>query len=94
MASHPSHTSSFLTPVDVKLNQTNYKEWHTTVRVILYGLDLFGHVDGTTLPPAESSFLGSGDSSRSTLASSDSSAWHAADHRAMAIIYQSCELDV
>ena len=94
MPSPSSYTPNFLTHVDVKLNGANYKEWLTTVRVILLGLKLFGHVDGTCLPPLEFFTSSPGGSTSSTMASSDRSAWHAADHQAMAVICQSCELDV
>ena len=65
MASHSHHTPSFLTPddVDVKLNGSNYKEWLTTIRVILLGLEMFGHIDSTSISPLESSITSSGGSS-------------------------------
>lgn len=39
---------NFLSPVDVKLNASNYKEWCPTL-----GYKLLGHVDGTSPSPKE-----------------------------------------
>lgn len=52
---HMASTSSlnFPTPVDVKLNGSNYKEWYTTMHIILLGLELLSHVDGTSFLPKE-----------------------------------------
>ena len=62
--------------------------------MILLGLELFGHVDSTCPPPSELSTSSLGSPTSSTLASSNRSAWHAANQRAMAVICQSCGLDV
>ena len=54
--------TSFLQKADVILDGQNYKAWSATVGVILCGLDLWGHIDGTepappppAVSPAESS---------------------------------------
>lgn len=43
-----SYSPHFLTSMDVKLKGSNYKEWFTTVSIILLGVELLGHVDGTS----------------------------------------------
>ena len=96
MASHSHHIPSFLTPddVDVKLNGSNYKEWLTTIRVILLGLEMFGHIDSTSISPLESSITSSGGSSSTTSALSARHSWHTDDHRATTLICQSCEINI
>lgn len=42
----------FLAPVNIKLNDFNYREWFTTVCIILLGMDLFSHIDGTSPQPS------------------------------------------
>lgn len=75
MASFSS--SLFLAPVDVKLNASNYKERFTTVRIILFGMVLLGHVDCTFPQPSKAN-----------------ASWTLADHCTMAVICQSCEIDI
>ena len=94
MAFPSPHTPNFLNLVDVKLNGANYEKWLTTVCMILLGLELYVHVDGTYPPPLEFSTSSPGGLTSNTFVSSDRNAWHAANHRAIAVICQSCELDV
>ncbi|XP_039146892.1 uncharacterized protein LOC120284166 [Dioscorea cayenensis subsp. rotundata] len=47
-----SSAPHFLAPVDIKLNGFNYREWFTTVRIVLLGMDLLAHVDGTSPQPS------------------------------------------
>ena len=56
---HLSHSShGFHTAVDVKLNEDNYKIWADSVRLILFGLDLLSHIDGSPLETASSEASG------------------------------------
>ena len=91
MAEQHSHSShGFHTVVDVKLNGDNYKIWAGSVRLILFGLDLLSHIDGS--PPAAASSEASGDSTPASSAhDSGRSRWHLDDRRACAIIGQSLE---
>ncbi|KAH7663855.1 Retrotransposon Copia-like N-terminal protein [Dioscorea alata] len=90
---------SYLQKADVMLDGKNYKAWSSTLRVLLRGLNLWGHVDGTRPPPI-SSTVASSTSSSSTVtgASSSPSAdllkWTEDDARTIAIICQSCELPI
>ena len=64
MADQHSHSPhSFHTVVDVKLNGDNYKIWAGSVRLILFGLDLLFHIDGS--PPEVASSADSADSTSS-----------------------------
>lgn len=47
-----SFSQHFLALVDVKLNGSNYREWFTIVRIILHGIGLVGHVNGTSPQPS------------------------------------------
>ena len=81
--SHSSH--GFHTAVDVKLNGDNYKIWAGSVRLILFGLDLLSHIDGS--PPETASSEASGDSTlASSTCDSGRTRWHLDDRRACAII--------
>ncbi|XP_039125223.1 uncharacterized protein LOC120261408 [Dioscorea cayenensis subsp. rotundata] len=90
---------SYLQKADVMLNDKNYKAWSSTLRVLLRGLNLWGHVDGTRPPPCSSSAVSSSSSS-STVTSASSSTyadllkWTKDDARTIAIICQSCELHI
>ena len=84
--SHSPH--GFHTIVDVKLNGDNYKIWAGSVRLILFGLDLLSHIDGS--PPEAASSKASGDST-SSARDSGRTRWHLHDRRACAIIGQSLE---
>ena len=89
MADHHSHSShGFHTAVDVKLNGDNYKIWAGSVRMILFGLDLLSHIDGT--PPEVASSADSADSTSSAPVTGRTR-WHSDDRRACAIISQSLE---
>ena len=73
MADHSSHSHSsydFHTAVDVKLNGDNYKVWAGSVCMILSGLDLLSHIDGTSPNFDTSSSVAFGDSSYSASPSS------------------------
>ena len=91
MADH-SHSSShgFHTVVDVKLKGDKYKIWAGSVRLILFGLDLLSHIDGS--PPKTASSETSNDSTPTSSArDSGSTRWHLDDRRACAILGQSLE---
>ena len=89
MADHHSHSShGFYTAVDVKLNGDNYKIWAGFVRMILFGLELLFHIDGT--PPEVASSADSADST-SSASVTGRTRWHSDDRRACAIISQSLE---
>ena len=45
-------TSDFALRV-TKLNGSNYRNWAFNIRLYLESLDLYGHVDGSTVSPAE-----------------------------------------
>ena len=65
MADQHSHSPhGFHTVVDVKLNGDNYKIWAGSVRLILFGLDLLSHIDGS--PPEVASSADSADPMSST----------------------------
>ena len=85
--SHSSH--GFHMAVDVKLNGDNYKVWAGSVRMILFGLDLLSHIDGTS-PEVEADSSEASSDSRS----SGRTRWALADRRACAIISQSLEPSV
>ena len=66
-ASPASGHGGYLPKPDVLLNGQNYKAWSSTMRLLLRGLKLWGHVDGsrTALPhpvTASEMSLGSVDS--------------------------------
>ena len=97
MASNP--TSSFLQKADVILDGRNYKAWTATISVILRGLDLWGHIDGTEPAPPPPIALPA-NSSSSTVSTGPSSQrsewakWRSDDSRAIAVICQSVELPI
>ena len=98
MASTPAPTS-FLQKADVILDGQNYKVWFATVGVILRGLDLWGHIDGTepAPPPPTVNPVDSSSSTVSTCTSSQRSdrvKWRSDDSRAIAVICQSRELPI
>ena len=62
--------------------------------VILLGLELLGHVDRTSTPPSESSISSFGGSSSTISTQSARPTWHTDDHRAMTLIFQSCEINI
>ena len=89
MSDQPSHSPhGFHTAIDVKLNGDNYKLWAGSVRMILFGLDLLSHIDGS--PPESASIETSGDSTSSTR-DSGRTRWHLDDRHACAFIGQSLE---
>ena len=55
---HHLSTHGFHTAVDVKLNGDNYQIWAGSVRLILFGLDLLSHIDGSIPEPASSEGFG------------------------------------
>ena len=94
MADHHSHSPhGFHTAIDVKPNGDNYKIWAGSVRVILFGLNLLSHIDGS--PPETASSEASGDTTPASSArDSGRTCWHLDDRRGCAIIGQSLELAV
>ena len=85
---HLHFPHGFHTAVDVKLNGDNYKIWDGSVRLILFGLDLLSHIDGS--PPEVTSSADSVDSTSSAPVTG-CTRWHSVDRRACAIIGQSLE---
>ena len=89
MADQHAHSPhGFHTAVDVKLNRDNYKIWAGSVRLILFGLDLLSHIDGS--PPEVTSSADSADST-SSVPLTGRTRWHLDDRRACAIIDRSLE---
>ena len=89
MADQHSHSHhGFHIAVDVKLNGDNYKIWVGSVRLILFGLNLLSHIDGS--PPEVASSADSADST-SSAPITGRTRWHLDDRRACAIIGQSLE---
>ncbi|XP_039120726.1 proline-rich receptor-like protein kinase PERK10 [Dioscorea cayenensis subsp. rotundata] len=84
---------------DVMLNGKNYKAWSSTLCVLLHGLYLWDHVDGTRPPPVSSSAASSGSSSSTVTSAPSSTSTNLLkctedDAHTIAIICQSCELPI
>lgn len=47
-----SSSPHFKALVDVKLNGSTYREWFTTIHIILLGMGMLSHVDGTSPQPS------------------------------------------
>jgi hypothetical protein len=47
-----SMSSDFMLKV-TKLNGSNYRNWAFNIRLYLESVDLYGHVDGSVVSPAE-----------------------------------------
>ena len=57
-------------------------------------MELLDHVDSSSTPPSESSISSFGGSFSTMSAPSARSSWHIDDHHAMALISQSCDIDI
>ena len=64
-------TSSDFALKITKLNGSNYKNWAFNIRLYLESLDLFGHVDGSAVSPAEDA----ADAIKNAFSSTSKKAW-------------------